>query len=169
MELDKFAEIVENMALQHDYPGYDIRSLKMGLPLELTKSPAKLFNNALKHPNNLVKLAALRWFQERPGVAKRYTGAIADKMDDPDPWVKAEAALCLERIGIQDYQLSMRMAKLLRDSSALVRKSAAKALGKLGSNDQSIIEALQKLTEDRDQEVRFKAQKALRQLGVYIA
>lgn len=169
MDLEKFAEIVEDMALQHDYPGYDIRSLKMGLPLEVVNSTHKLFKDGLKHENALVRLASLRWFQERPGVAKQYVRVLDYALEDPDEWVRMEATLCLERIGNVDSKIAIHISTLLGDSSIPVRKAAAKALGKLGCRDQVVIDELKKATEDSDHEVRWKAQKALRQLGAYVA
>jgi vesicle coat complex subunit len=169
MELNQLAQIVEDMAVQHDYPGFEVRSLKMGLPAEAVRSPGKLFNSALKHPNALVKLAGLRWFQEKPGVAKQFVRSIADCLGDADEWVRAEAALTLERLGKADTAAIIRIAELLKDDNAMVRKYAAKALGKLGCREGSVVDALQKATEDSDHEVRWKAQKALRQLGAYVA
>jgi HEAT repeat protein len=169
MDVESLASVVEEMALQHEYPGYDVRSLKMGLPAEYLRGGSKLFNAAVKHSNPLVKLAGLRWFQEKPGIAKQYSRVIAECLNDGDEWVRAEAALCLERIGTADEKIAMRIAELLSDSDVMVRKAAAKALGKLGCKAQPVIDALHKATEDSDHEVRWKAQKALRQLGAYVA
>jgi HEAT repeat protein len=169
MDLDKLAQIVEDMAIQHEYPGYDVRSLKMGLPQEVTKAPAKLFNAALKHENALVRLAALRWFWERPGVAKQYTRVIADLIDDGDEWVRMEAIRVIERIGTVEEKIAVQVAQRLTDEHVEVRKASAKALGKLGSKAQPVIDLLRKASEDSDHEVRWKAQKALRQLGAYVA
>ena len=169
MDLEKFAEIVDNMAIQHDYPGYEVRSLKMGLPDSVTKAPAKLFNAGLKHENTLVRLASLRWFWERPGVAKPHLRVIAELMEDSDEWVRMEAIRVIERIGSVEEKIAVSVAQHLTDPDVEVRKHAAKALGKLGSKAPAVIDALKKASEDGDHEVRWKAQKALRQLGAYVA
>jgi HEAT repeat protein len=169
MELNQLAQIVDDMAVQHEYPGYEIRSLKMGLPIDAIRSGGKLFNAALKHENPLVKLAGLRFFQEKHGIGKQFVRPIADLLSDSDEWVRAEAILCLERIGKVDDKTAVRIAELLGDEHAMVRKGAAKALGKLGCRNEEVINGLQKATEDPDHEVRWKAQKALRQLGAYVA
>lgn len=169
MDVDKLAAIVEEMGVQHAYPGYDVRSLKMGLPQEVTKAPGKVFHGALKHSNPLVRLAALRWFQEKPGIARAFAKTIAECIADEDEWVRAEACLALERIAVVDEKIAIRIADLLKDDSAMVRKASAKALGKLGCQAKPVIDALLKATEDSDHQVRWKAQKALRQLGAFVA
>jgi HEAT repeat protein len=169
MDVEKLAAIVEEMGLQHAYPGYDVRSLKMGLPQEVIKAPGKIFHAALKHDNPLVRLAALRWFQEKPGIARAFANSIAECTGDPDEWVRAETCLALERISEVDEKAAVRIADLLKDESVMVRKAAAKALGKLGCQAQPVIDALMKATEDSDHQVRWKAQKALRQLGAFVA
>src|SRR5579884_152665 len=102
MDVDKLAAVVEEMAVQHDYPGYELRSLKMGLPQAVVKAPGKVFHAALKHSNPLVRLAALRWFQEHPGIARGFAKSIAECTSDPDEWVRSETCLALERIGEAD-------------------------------------------------------------------
>src|SRR5437867_2951675 len=113
MELERLAQIVDDMAVQHEYPGFEIRSLKMGLPAEVVKSPGKLFHAALKHENALVRLAGLRWFQEKPGAGKQFTSAIAECLRDRDEWVRAEAALCLERLPEVENKFTVQLADLL--------------------------------------------------------
>jgi hypothetical protein len=167
MELKEFIDKVEDMALQHAYPGFDVRSLNLGLPHSITKSPTRLFVEALKSDSVLTKLAALRWFWERPGDAKRYVKAIAAVIDDPDEWVRLEAARTIGRVENPEVPIVVKVAGLLADENAEVRKAAAKTCGKVHVKDAAVVEALQKATTDTDTEVRWKAQKALRQLGVY--
>ncbi len=169
MDLESMAAIVDDMAIQHDYPGYDIRSLKMGLPESITKSPAKLFYAALRHDSTLMRLAALRWFWERPSSARQYTRTIAEAMNDTDEWVRREAIRVMERLHKVDDKFTIQLAERLTDSDVEVRKAAAKALGKLGCTAPQILDLLHKAAEDSDHEVRWKAQKALRQLGAYVA
>jgi hypothetical protein len=169
MDLDRLAEIVDDMAVQHDYPGYEIRSLQMGLPVEVVKSQPKLFGDALKHNNVLVRLVGLRWFWDNPGRTAPFMRVMADCLDDPDEWVRREAIRTLERASKTDEKVAARIALRLTDEATEVRKAAAKALGKLGFKSTPIIEALQKATMDSDHEVRWKAEKALRQLGAYVA
>lgn len=171
MDLDTFVEIVETMVLQHDYPGFEARSLKLGLPEQVLKAPAKLFGEALSHRNVYVKLAALRWFQERTGAAKAYANAISRLLKDTDDWVRLEAIQTLERFSNPSSDLAFLLAPLLKDHNADIRKSAAKALGKIssktGPDNETVIAALREAALDHDTSVRFKAQKALRRLGHY--
>ena len=169
MELAQFVEIVEDMALQHAYPGYDVRSLRLGLPAAIVKSPARLFVEALKQDSVLVKLAALRWFWERPGDAKRYLKAIAAVLDDKDEWVRMEAARTIGRVDNPDESVAVKVANLLHDENAEVRKAAAKTCGKIHIKSEQVVDALRSAANDPDTEVRWKAQKALRQLGVYVS
>lgn len=169
MDIRELVEIVENMAVQHAYPGFDVRSLKLGLPDSVTKGGARLFVSALHQPNPLVRLAALRWFWDRPGDAKRHVQDICALLEDADEWVRLEAVRDIGRIDIRDESVALRVAKTLEDPSVEVRKAASKTCGKLACKADPIIMALQKAAEDSDTEVRWKAQKALRQLGAYVA
>lgn len=166
-ELENFAAVVEDMILQLSYPGFDERSLKLGLPDALSKLPPKTFGQALKHESIVVRLAALRWFQERPGIAKTHFRPIVDCLEDVDGWVRREAILCLEKLESLDNKTVDELANLLIDRDVEVRKSAAKALGKIGAKTDNIIDALRQAAEDENHEVRWKAQKALRKLGAY--
>lgn len=167
MEVEELAEIVETMALQHSYPGFDVRSLQLGLPEAAVNSPVKLFGQALKHDSVVVKLAALRWFWQRPGVAKRYVQAIAALFSDQDEWVRREAVRALGRVAGVEDKYAIEASRLLADSDAEVRKAAAQAIGKLGCTNEEVLASLRKAAEDADVEVRWKAEKALRKLGEY--
>jgi HEAT repeat protein len=171
MELTDFAEIVDNMIVQHDYPGFEVRGLKLGLPEEVLKLHAKVFVQALGHESVYVKLAALRWFQERPGVAKSYIKPIIGLLDNADEWVRMEAAKTVERVSSPPEDAALKIALLLRDPNVEVRKAAAKALGKMCSRTTSknevIVKSLHDAASDEDAGVRWKAQKALRQIGEY--
>lgn len=171
MDLNKLAEIVDNMIVQHDYPGFEPRSLKLGLPEEALRAHAKVFVQALGHENVFVRLAALRWFQERPGLAKSYVKEIAGLLDYKDEWVRLEAARTIERIAVPPEDAVVKIAELLKDSDAEVRKAAAKALGKICSRatrkNEGIVKSLHDAAQDEDAGVRWKVQKALRQIGEY--
>jgi len=171
MELPELAEIVENMIVQHDYPGYEIRSLKLGLPDAALRSHARVFAQALGHESVFVKLVALRYFQEKPGLAKSYLNAICGLLDSPDSWVRMEATRTLERIQSPPENTATKLSPLLKDDDIEVRKTAAKALGKVCSKmktkDDAVIQALHDAAEDKDAGVRWKAQKALRLIGEY--
>ncbi len=166
MELERLAEIVDDMIVQHDYPGFEPRALKLGLPEEVLHMHTKTFANALGHSSIYVRLAALRWFQERPGMAKSYIGAIVGLLDHEDEYIRIEASRTLERFQTVTGDTLLRIAKLLKDERPNVRKAAAKSLGKLGSRmkqkDGAIIEALQAASTDADPEVRMKVLKAVR-------
>src|SRR5688572_27802341 len=142
MELEEFVQIVEDMACQHAYPGYEIRSLNMGLPAAVLKSPAKLFGQALKHENVLVKLAALRWFWERPGVSGPHLRSIIEATSDEDEWVRLEAVRVLGRLRKLDEKSVLVVAERLKDSDVEVRRAAARALGRLSCKSDNIISLL---------------------------
>ncbi len=171
MNVEALAEFVDNTILQHDYPGFEPRSFKLGLPESLQKSSSKVFSEALGHQSVYVKLAALRWFQEKPGMGKGCTRAIAGMLKDDDPWVKREAIHALEKINAQSDEILIAICDLLEDSDVEVRKAAAKSLGKVCSKrakrPDAVVPALYKASEDADHEVRWKAQKALRLMGAY--
>ena len=169
--IEQLAEFVDNMVVQHDYPGFEPRSLKLGLPDSINKSSPKIFSQALQHPNVYVKLAALRWFQSKPGMGKGREKTIASLLQDQDDWVKMEALRALERLRTSDESILLLMAPLLQNKNAQVRKTAAKALGKICAKQHKKIEpvivSLRTAAEDPEPEVRWKAQKALRLLGEY--
>lgn len=167
MDLEKLATLVDDMVLQLSYPDFDGRSLKLGLPDEVTKAPAKLFGQGLTHENVLVRLACLRWFQERPGVGKAHTRNMINALTDQDEWVRREAVLCLEKLDSPPEEALNVMTECLKDQCPEVRKAAAKALGKHGKKSEKVIAALRVAAEDPDTEVRWKAAKALRKLQAY--
>ena len=171
MDLDMLAAIVDNMILQHDYPGFEPRSLKLGLPEQAYKASAKTFAQALAHDSVYVRLAALRWFQEKPGMAKTHIHRIINLLSDKDEWVRKETVRLLEKISSPPDDVGIKISQLLKDADTEVRKEAAKALGKilpkLKKMDSEILASLHAAAEDREVEVRWKAQKALRQLGEY--
>ncbi|MCC7531985.1 MAG: HEAT repeat domain-containing protein [Candidatus Melainabacteria bacterium] len=172
MDIDKLAEVVEEMIIQHDYPGFEPRGLKLGLPGKLEGMSAKTFASALGHQSVFVKLAALRWFQERPGVAKAHLSSILGLIDSDDEWVRKEAIRTVEKIWKLPAHASGIVSKGLADESVEVRKASAKALGKIlkrsVTKDAAVIDALRQAAQDKDVEVRFKAQKALRNIGEFV-
>ncbi len=169
MELEGFAQLVDDMIIQHDYPGFEPRGLRLGLPEEAQRMPAKTYASALGHENVYVRLAALRWFQERPGLARSYTNAILGLFDHSDEFVRMEAIRTVEKFNLVLPDQVQKISNLLKDEHAEVRKAAAKAVGKLGSrlkmNDPQVNQALQDASKDSDPEVRMKVQKAVRLIG----
>lgn len=172
MNLAQLVELIETMIVQHDYPGFEARSLNLGLPEDAMKSSAKVFGEALQYDNIFVKLAALRWFQGRAGMASNHVRNVEQLLTHPDEWVRTEATKTLERAGIKDVEVVVKISSLLNDPSDMVRQEAAKACGKLlakSSNKNSeVIASLRKAAAgDSNEKVRWKAQKALRRLGAY--
>jgi hypothetical protein len=169
MELDRLAEIVEDMIVQLDYPGFEPRGLRLGLPEEILRMHAKTFASALGHRSVYVRLAALRWFQERPGMAKSYLSAISGLFDSDDEFVRLESVKTAEKMHDLTPDTLVKMSALLKDQSVEVRKASAKALGKLVSRSKqknpAVVEALQEASHDVNPEVRMKVQKALRLIG----
>ncbi len=171
MDLDTLADIIDKMVVEHDYPGFEPRSLKLGLPEAAVQAPARLFAQALGHPSVYVKLTALRWFQEHPGMIKQFVNAVTGLFEHSDEWVRMEAVQTLERLHNPSEEHALKLSKLLSDSNLMVRKAAAKATGKIclkiNCTQPEIIESLRHAAEDADDQVRWKAEKALRKLGAY--
>jgi HEAT repeat protein len=166
LELDRLAEVVDDLIVQLDYPGFEPRGLRLGLPEDVQRMPTKTFANALGHESIYVRLAALRWFQERPGMAKSYLKAVCGLLESTDEFVRMEAVRTVERVHDVPAETVVAIAKLLQDENVEVRKAAAKAAGKLGSRlkpkSQAVLDALQAATNDANPEVRMKVQKAVR-------
>jgi len=166
LELERLAEVVDDLIVQLDYPGFEPRGLKLGLPEDIQRMPTKTFASALGHTSVYVRLAALRWFQERPGMAKSFLKALCGLLDNDDEFVRMEAVKTMEKIHDVPADAVIEMAKLLKDDCDDVRKAAAKAVGKLGSRlkpkSQAVLDALQAATNDTNPEVRMKVQKAVR-------
>jgi HEAT repeat protein len=168
MELKQLIEIVDTMAIEHAYPGFDIRGHVFGLPSQVSSAHAGVFIAALSQDNVLVKLVALRWLQERSGDAKRHLDAVSACLDDADFWVRLEAAKTISKVDKVTPDLANQVAKLLNDQSVEVRRETAKVLSKLGITSEPVLSALKSAAEnDVDAEVRWKSQKALRRLGAY--
>lgn len=171
MDVEKLADIVDEMIVQHDYPGFEPRALKLGLPDSITKAPAKVFYQAFGHENVFVRLAALRWFQERPGMAKNAIKGAIGLLNDSDPFVRLEAVRLLERYSEPTQEMAIKTAALLEDEDAEVQRTAARACGKmckkLKIKDATVVDCLQKAASSRDSLLRGKAEKALRVIGIY--
>jgi len=186
-ELDSLVDFVTNMIIQHDYPGFEPRSFRIGLPEQLVSANSRLFASALEHESVYVRLVALRWFQEKPGAIKPYINDILALLGNADEWVRMEATITLERYQHPGPAIASSVAELLEDQYPLVRREAAKALGKMlakfkdNSNSKDpaknaardlhlepIVESLKNaLRDDEDAQVRQKAEKALRKSGAY--
>lgn len=176
-DLESLADFVVNMIIQHDYPGFEPRSFRIGLTEEQMKSSSKLFAEALGHESVYVKLVALRWFQDKSGAIKPHLKAVMGMLDAPDEWVRMEAVITLERYHHPSAEIAEAVSNLLYDDHALVRKEVAKALGKIlhKLNDakckddlQDVLEKLKGvMVDDKDPQVRQKAEKALRKAGAY--
>ena len=171
MNLEELAEFVDQMIVQNDYPGFEPRSLKIGLRQDMEKAPARLFGQALGHQSVYVQLVALRWFQERPQYIKPHIRPIVAFLASEDLWLRTEAIAALERLQNPPYDMAVKVSERLFDSELQVQQAAAKALGKLGKRlklkDGEIIEALNQVAENGDSMVKRKAEKALRKIGVY--
>jgi hypothetical protein len=171
MDLDTIAEIVERMIIEHDYPGFEPRSLKLGLPATAAKSPAKVFGQALLHKNLFVQLASLRWFQEHPKIVGSYIDNVLILLEHKDEWIRFESLRTLERSSANDPTTLLKVASLVKDPNEMVRKEAAKVCGKLlakaSEKPEAIVTLLLEAAQDPSEQVRFKAQKALRRIGAY--
>lgn len=171
MNLEGLAEIVDRMIIEHDYPGFEPRSLKLGLPQAAVNAPAKIFGQALLYNNVFVKLASLRWFQEHPKLVRNYIENVLMLLQDSDEWVRFEALRTLERTMSSELSVIAKVALLLKDPNEMVRKEAAKVCGKLVAKTSekpvAVVNMLLEAAEDPSEQVRFKAQKALRRIGAY--
>lgn len=171
MTLEALAEFVDEMIVQTDYPGFEPRSLKIGLSQELLKGSTKTFGQALSHSSVYVKLVALRWFQERPQYLKPYLRILTDLIDDKDHWICMESIMALERYQSPTEEMAVKISKRLFDKEIAVQQVAARALGKIGKRlkleEGEVIDALNKVALEGDSLVKRKAEKALRRIGVY--
>ena len=169
MNLESLAQFVDDLIIQSDYPGFEPRSLRIGLTQELERSPAKLFGQALKHDSVYVRLCALRWFQERPGFIKPYVRVMIEMVDDDDLWIRIESIRALERFTHPTEEFATCVVKHLFDPELEVQKTACRALGKIGKRlklkEGEVVDALSKVAEEGHNEVRHKAEKALRKIG----
>ena len=181
MEIKELEEIVDNTILQHDYPGFEPRSLNLALPQAVNDSPARLYVEALKSKNVYVQLVGLRWFQMRPGAAKNHSQIIATQLDNIDPWVRLEAIRTIEIAKLWEDNSILKVTALLKDAEENVRMEAAKACGCLSKDikktpknqalslEEHIIAALKEASRDKSESVRRKAIKSLRKLGAYFS
>jgi len=183
MELKDLEEAVENMILQHNYPGFEARSLNLALPVAFNDAPAKLYSQALSSSSIYVQLFALRWFQTKTNAAKSYVTLIAPLLENADPWIRRETVRTMETAKIMEPKSILKISALLRDPDQIVRIEAAKALGNLLKESDktgdgtrldngiaikdTIIEALKEASNDSVQDVRRKAIKSLRKLGAF--
>ncbi|MBX9696207.1 MAG: HEAT repeat domain-containing protein [Cyanobacteria bacterium] len=171
MNINQLAQVVDEMIIQHDYPGGEPRALKLGLPESVNKAPAKVFAQALGHESVYVKLASLRWFQERPGMMKSHIAALTGLIDHEDEFVRLETIRALERYPYPTSAIVTKVSKRLQDEDVEVKREAAKACGKMCSklklSEGVVIEALKIASQDVDGQLRGKAEKALRKIGVY--
>lgn len=190
MELKDLEEIVDNIILQHDYPGFEPRSLKIALPQAINEAPVRLYRAALNSKNVFVKLVSLRWFQTRLGVAKNLATPIVAQLENADAWVRLEAIRTIQTAKIWEDNSILKIVSLLKDPDEQVRMEAAKACGCLAkdmkkftkaksgsgkhkestmtnSMQEKIIAALQEASNDSAQSVRRKAIKSLRKLGAF--
>ena len=187
MELKDLEEAIENMIVQHDYPGFEPRSLNLALPTIFSNASAGIYAKALKSDSVYVQLAALRWFHNKPGLAKTHAKLIATHLENTDPWVRTEATRTIEITKTADINVISSICHLLKDLEPMVRMEAAKALGNLGKEitqtgkstnfkgtlaektaaKEQIIKALKESSEDSVLDVRRKVIKSLRKLGAF--
>jgi len=173
----ELAQFVDDMIVQHNYPGFEARAFKIGLPEHIVQSPSRLFGDALGHESIYVRIVALRWFQEKPGAIKPYIKAISGLIGHEDPWVRFEAGQALERFQHPTVEMANTIKVLLKDKEAFVRRGAAKALAKIlprlkeakvkDADLEDVVSALKESLADSDGQVRQKAEKALRRGGTF--
>jgi len=173
----ELAQFVDDMIIQHDYPGFEPRAFKIGLPEHLVQAPSRLFGDALGHESIYVRIASLRWFQEKTGAIKPYIRAIRGLTEHADPWVRYEAAQTLERYHHPTVEIATTISALLKDDEAFVRRGAARGLAKVlprlkeqkvkDEDLEGVVGALKEALADSDANVRQKAEKALRRGGTF--
>ena len=174
----ELAQFVDDMIVQHNYPGFEARAFKIGLPEHIVQFPSKLFADALGHESIYVRIVALRWFQEKPGAIKPFIKAISGLTVHEDPWVRFEAGQTLERFSHPTLAMAITVSALLKDKEPFVRRGAAKGLAKIlprlkeaRVKDEELTEVVAALKEalaDQDGQVRQKAEKALRRGGTFV-
>jgi hypothetical protein len=173
----ELAQFVDDMIIQHNYPGFEARAFKIGLPEHIVQSPSRLFGDALGHESIYVRIVALRWFQEKAGAIKPYIKAICGLTAHEDPWIRFEAGQTLERFQHPTVDMATTISSLLKDKEPFVRRGAAKALAKVlprlkeskvpDAQLEVVVAALKEALVDQDGQVRQKAEKALRRGGTF--
>ena len=184
--LQDLADFVSDLISQTDYPGFEARAFRVGLPDKFTHASSRLFAEALEHPSVFVKLCALRWFQDKPGMVKPHVKTIVALLESEDEWLRIESLGALERYHYPTSGNALSAARLLTDENVLVRRHAGKALAKMlpRVSDKSAAREVKELPEvkaenmlqvrlqlenamnDADVLVRQKAEKALRKSGL---
>ncbi len=128
----ELAQFVDDMIVQHNYPGFEARAFKIGLPEHIVQFPSKLFADALGHESIYVRIVALRWFQEKGlGQSSPLSKAISGLTVHEDPWVRFEAGQTLERFSHPTLAMAITVSALLKDKEPFVRRGAAKGLAKV--------------------------------------
>jgi HEAT repeat protein len=113
----------------------------------------------LEHPDEMVRFWTLGVLSEV--VIPRAQRAIASKLDDVAPRIRAAAAFAL---GAQkDKKVTPWLVKALGDKDVNVRYSAATALGRV--KDPAAVGPLTRALRDKDEEVRMNASQALGDIG----
>lgn len=180
--LQELADFVSDLISQTSYPGFEARAFRVGLPDKFSHASSRLFAEALEHPSVYVKLCALRWFQDKPGMIKPHVKTIVAFLADEDEYMRIESLGVLERFHAPTSGNALAAALLLEDKEVLVRRHAGKALMKMlprvdekaakelddvrAQNLDTIKELLEKALNDKDVLVRQKAEKALRKSGL---
>ncbi|MBU6451950.1 MAG: HEAT repeat domain-containing protein [Cyanobacteria bacterium REEB67] len=173
----ELVQFVDDMIIQHDYPGFEPRAFKIGLPEHLVQGSGRMFGEALENESIYVRIAALRWFQEKTGAIKPFIKTIIALTEHEDPWIRYEASQTLERHLNPTIIIAETVARLLKDPEVFVRRGAARGLAKIlprlkegKTPDEKltvVIAALQEALVDSDGNVRQKAEKALRRGGYF--
>ncbi|HMW88708.1 MAG TPA: HEAT repeat domain-containing protein [Candidatus Obscuribacter sp.] len=179
--LSELAQFVSDLISQSDYPGFESRAFRIGLPDRFNQASSKLFGECLDHESVYMRLVALRWFQDKPGTIKPFIKQIQAHLLDGDEWVRIEALGALERFHSPTSGNAQACALLLKDENVQVRKASAKALTKMlprvheklakeldDVRQENLKQVETLLTEalcDSDVQVRQKAEKALRKSG----
>lgn len=179
--LDELSDFVGELLVQYDYPGFESRGFRIGLPDRFNQGGSRLFAAALQHPSVIVRIVGLRWLQDHPGNIKPHVKEITRLLDDQDEWVRFESLGALERFAQPASGNALSCAARLKDESVMVRRGAGKALSKVlpRVNDKLAKELnevreknlsetrslMHQALEDKDVQVRQKVEKALRRSG----
>ncbi len=164
--LEHLSEFIIDTITQSDYPGFEAKAFRLGLPIQYHNAPASLFLKALKSDNIYIQLAALRWFQEKPNQTFSHQDAILNFLKSNDIWLRFEAIKTIERMSSPKENLAVALSPLMLDESAMVKQEAIKAFGKiirkLKINKPELLTNLEIASQDKNHEVKRKALKALR-------
>jgi HEAT repeat protein len=121
----------------------------------------------LDNSNVDVKIQAIYTLGQIAKNPEKVVPAITNKLSDPDPDIRANAAFALGNIGSKDPIATAALLKILKtDSAHAARAESASALGVVSEGDKIVVAALIKALKDSGLYVSTNAAYSLGNLGL---